>query len=206
MHERGSHKRADVYSVLDAAPLAHIGYVIDDQPYVTPTFHWREGDRVYWHGSAASRFIERIEGRQVCVTCTMFDGYVLARSIFNHSANYRSAIVFGTARLVVDTDEKLKALRSFADGLFPGRWDRLRPVTQQELKATTVAWVEIEEASVKRRSGPPGDDEDSNWPVWAGVLPVKAACGAPEPSPDLNPEFIGSKDGIERFLTPSRRD
>ena len=179
MHERGSHEHADVYAVLDAAPLAHIGYIIDAQPYVTPTFHWRVGDRIYWHGSAASRFIERIEGCPVCLTCTMFDGYVLARSIFNHSANYRSAMVFGAARLVSDADEKLDALRKFADGLFPGRWDRLRPSTAQELKATTVAWLQIEEASVKIRSGPPGDHEDSGWPVWAGRIALDASLRRP---------------------------
>src|SRR4051794_21873970 len=108
-HERGSHARADVHAILDAAPLCHVGYVIDGAPHVTPTLQWREGDRVYWHGSAASRFLDRVEGKQVCLTCSLLDGYVLARSAFNHSANYRSVMVFGTARTITDHAEKEQA-------------------------------------------------------------------------------------------------
>ncbi|MDQ0322398.1 nitroimidazol reductase NimA-like FMN-containing flavoprotein (pyridoxamine 5'-phosphate oxidase superfamily) [Pararhizobium capsulatum DSM 1112] len=180
-HERGSHKHADVFAVLDACPLGHIGYTLDGTPYVTPTLHWRDGDRVYWHGSAASRFLRKIEGMPVCLTCSMLDGYVLARSAFNHSVNYRSAMVFGKARVVEDVGEKTKALRFFVEGLFPGRWEQLRPMKDQELKATSVLWMEIEEATAKVRNAPPGDPEDADVPVWAGIIPVRSMLADAEP-------------------------
>lgn len=185
LHQRGSHARADVHAILDAAPLCHVGYVIDGAPYVTPTLHWREGERVYWHGSAASRFLRKVDGRPVCLTVSLMDGYVLARSAFNHSVNYRSAMVFGTARAVEDDDEKSEALRRFTDGLFPGRWETLRPMTPQELKATSVLWMDIDEATAKVRAAPPGDPEDADVPVWAGVLPMRTTLAAPEPAPEL---------------------
>ena len=142
LHQRGSHARVDVHAILDAAPLCHVGYVIDGAPYVTPTLHWRNGERLHWHGSAASRFLRQVVGRSVCLTCSLVDGYVLARSAFNHSINYRSAMVFGTAHIVERDDEKMEALRSFTDGLSPGRWDTLRPMTKQELKATRCyGWI-----------------------------------------------------------------
>ena len=189
-HHRGSHARADVYAVLDAAPLCHVGYVIDGAPYVTPTLHWREGDHVYWHGSAASRFLRAAEDMPVCLTCSILDGYVLARSAFNHSVNYRSAMVFGTARLLEDAEEKADALRGFVENLFPGRWDSLRPMTGQEVKATSVLRMEIEEATAKVRSGPPGDIGEADFPVWAGVLPVRSHLVPAEAAPGL-------PDGIE---------
>jgi uncharacterized protein len=182
LHERGSHEAEAVYAVLDAAPLCHVGYVIEGQPYVTPTIHWREKDRVYWHGSAASRFLRKVDGTQACLTCSLMDGYVLARSAFNHSVNYRSAMVFGQVRIVRDADAVLEALRQFTDGLFPGRWDDLRPVTAQEIKATAVAYMDIEEATAKVRAAPPGDDEDADHPVWAGVLPMHTALAEPQPA------------------------
>jgi len=187
MHQRGSHARADVYAILDAAPLCHVGYVIDGAPYVTPTLHWREGDRVYWHGSAASRFLHQVDGRPVCLTCSLMDGYVLARSAFNHSVNYRSAMVFGTAHMVENDAEKTDALRRFTDGLFPGRWETLRPTTPQELKATAVLWMDVEEATAKVRAAPPGDPEDAGVPVWAGVLPMHTTLAAAQPAPELPP-------------------
>jgi len=187
LHERGSHEHAAVHAILDAAPLCHAGYVIDGQPNVTPTLHWREGERVYWHGSAASRFLRQVDGRKVCLTCTLMDGYVLARSAFHHSVNYRSAMVFGTARVVSGEAEKTEALRRFVDGLLPGRWDTLRPMTAQELKATSVLWLEIEEATAKVRAAPPGDPEEADFPVWAGVLPMQTGLAAAEPAPDLRP-------------------
>ena len=189
LHQRGSHGRADVHAILDAAPLCHVGYVVDGQPFVTPTMHWREGDRVYWHGSAASRFLRRVDGMPVCLTVSLMDGYVLARSAFNHSVNYRSAMVFGAARVVEGDDEKTAALQRFTDGLFPGRWDTLRPMTPQELKATSVLWMDIEEATAKVRAAPPGDPEDAEIAVWAGVLPMRTALGAAEPAPELPPEI-----------------
>lgn len=184
-HDRGSHAHADVHAVLDAAPLCHVGYTIDGAPYVTPTLHWRDGDRVYWHGSAASRFLRKAKDTQVCLTCSLMDGYVLARSAFNHSINYRSAMVFGTARVIEEADEKERALKHFVEGLFPGRWDDLRPMNGQELKATSVLWMEIEEASAKVRNAPPLDPEDADVPVWAGILPVRTGLGAAQPASDL---------------------
>jgi len=185
LHQRGSYARADVHAILDAAPLCHVGYIIDGAPYVTPTLHWRDGERVYWHGSAASRFLRQVDGKTVCLTCSLMDGYVLARSAFNHSANYRSAMVFGTARIVESDNEKTEALRRFTDGLFPGRWETLRPMTAQELKATSVLWMDVEEATAKVRAAPPGDPEDAGTRVWAGVLPMRLALVPPEPAPEL---------------------
>lgn len=184
-HHRGSHARADVHAVLDAAPLCHVGYVIGGAPYVTPTVHWREGERVYWHGSAASRFLRAADRSPVCLTCTLMDGYVMARSAFNHAVNYRSAMVFGRARVVDGAEEKAEALRRFTDGLFPGRWDTLRPMTAQELKATSVLWMEIEEATAKVRAGPPADPQEADVPVWAGVLPMQTTLAAARPAPEL---------------------
>lgn len=189
-HHRGSHARADVHAILDVAPLCHVGYVIDGAPYVTPTLHWREGDHVYWHGSAASRFLRAAEDMPVCLTCSIMDGYVLARSAFNHSVNYRSAMVFGTARLVTDPEEKADALRRFVENLFPGRWDSLRPMTGQEVKATSILRMEIDEATAKVRNGPPGDANEADVPVWAGVLPVRNHLSPAIAAPGL-------PDGIE---------
>ena len=130
----GSYLRSDVYAVVDAAPLCHIGYVIDGAPFVTPTMHWRKGNRIYWHGSVGSRFLTQINGARACVTCSLVDGYVLARSALNHAVNYRSAMLFGTAVVMESLEERAEALRSFTDSLFPGRWDTLRPVTEKELR------------------------------------------------------------------------
>jgi len=181
MHERGAYDPATIHAILDAAPLCHVGHIIDGRPVVIPTFHWRDGDTVYWHGSAASRMVRaNAAGEAVCLTATLLDGFVFARSAFHHSANYRSAMVFGIPRKVTDEAEKLASLRGFTERLSPGRWDGLRPVTAQELKATAVLALTISEASAKTRSGPPGDDaEDVTWPIWGGVLPVHLAAGAP---------------------------
>jgi len=173
LHERGRYDAASVHAVLDANPVAHVGYVFDGQPYVTPTLQWREGDRVFWHGSAASRMLEKAEGADVCLTVTLIDGFVLARSAFHHSVNYRSVMVLGRAEKVTDPDVKQASLETFVNGLFPGRWDILRPATAKEMKATTVLSMPLDEASVKVRSGPPGDDEeDYALPIWAGVVPI----------------------------------
>lgn len=187
LHERGSHGRADVHAVLDEAPLCHVGYVIDGAPYVTPTLHWREGDRVYWHGSSASRFLRKARGTPVCLTCSFMDGYVLARSAFNHSVRFRSAMVFGTVQVVEGDDHKQAALRRFIDNLFPGRWDTLRPMTPQELKATTIVYLDIEEATAKVREGFPNDPEDAGHPVWAGAVPMTYTTVTAEPAPNLMP-------------------
>ncbi len=184
-HHRGSYDKEAVYAVLDAAPLCHVGYVLDGAPYVTPTIHWRHGDRLYWHGSAASRFLRAAQGVPVCLTVSFMDGYVLARSAYNHSVNYRLAMAFGTARRIEDKKETGDALRYFVDGLFPGRWEGLRPMTEQELKATSVLWMDIEEASVKIRTGGPGDPEESGVLVWAGIIPMRSVLGVPEAALEL---------------------
>jgi len=189
-HERARYDHDAVHAIFDAIPMCHIGYVIDGQPYVTPTIQWRVDTRLYWHGSSASRMIRAISsGAPVCVTVSAFDGYVMARSPFHHSANYRSAMAFGQARAVAGHDEKEMSLRQMFDHLFPGRWDDVRGNTEQELKATTVIVMDIEEASAKVRSGPPVDDEEDYDGVdcWAGSLPVQARFGAPEADPRLRP-------------------
>ena len=185
LHERGSHERTEVHKILDEAPLCHVGYMIDGAPYVTPTLHWRAGERVYWHGSAASRFLRKAVNTQVCLTCSFMDGYVLARSAFFHSVRFRSAMVFGKAKLLDNDDEKLAALRDFVDGLFPGRWATLRPMQPQELKATAILYMEIEEATAKVRTGYPNDPDDVSHPVWAGVVPLECRVRPAEPAPDL---------------------
>lgn len=193
LHERGSYDRAAVFAVLDAGLLCHVAYTFDGQPYCTPTIHWREDDRIYWHGSSASRMLRQLRGgTPACLTVSHLDGLVLARSGFNHSANYRSAMCFGTARIIDEPQEKLKALAGVVDRFYPGRSETLRPISVQEAKATTVIGMRIEEASAKARAKGVGDDEeDYGHPVWAGVIPVRMVIGAAEPCPRLLP-------GIER--------
>jgi nitroimidazol reductase NimA-like FMN-containing flavoprotein (pyridoxamine 5'-phosphate oxidase superfamily) len=182
LHQRASYDRDTLHAVLDAGMLCHVGYVFDGYPVVTPTLYWREGDAIYWHGSSASRALRASQDLEVCLTVTHLDGLVLARSAFNHSANYRSAMIFGTARLVTEDDEKLARLRAMMDGLFPGRWDALRPVNDQELKATRILWMPLDEASVKIRSGAPVDDEeDMAADIWAGVAPFRLSLDGLEP-------------------------
>lgn len=190
--KRGVYKRETIYEIIDAAPFCHIGHVINGRPVVIPTLHWREGDSVYWHGNAASRMLEaNAIGGEICLTASLFDGWVLARSGFHHSVNYRSVMCFGVAHAITDAAEKETALASFIEGRFPGRWARLRPPTSQELKATLVLAMPIEEASAKVRTGPPIDEpEDIAWPIWAGVLPVSLVAAPPEPAPDLPAEVI----------------
>jgi nitroimidazol reductase NimA-like FMN-containing flavoprotein (pyridoxamine 5'-phosphate oxidase superfamily) len=169
-------------------PICSVGYVFEGAPFVTPTLQWREGSRVYWHGSSASRMLRACEEAQVCLTVSIIDGFVMARSAFNHSCNYRSLMVFGTAQKVTDADEKVARLKAFTEGLWPGRWDMLRPLTKKEIKATTVLSMALDESSAKIRSGPPGDDEeDYALPVWAGVIPVKQQVMAPIDDPRLLP-------------------
>lgn len=186
VHERGAYDRATIDAILDAAPVAHVGYVVGGQPFVTPTLQWREGDHVYWHGSAASRMLETADGADVCVTVTLIDGIVLARSAFHHSVNYRSVMLIGRASLVTDPAEKEARLKAFIDGLFPGRWAILRPVTARELRATSVLSIPISEASAKVRIGPPKDDEeDYALDIWAGVLPLRLETQTPISDPRM---------------------
>jgi uncharacterized protein len=188
--KRGHYDAPTVHAVLDAGVICHVGYAIDGQPYVTPTSYWRHGDRLYWHGSSASRMLRHLkQGVPACVTVTHVDGFVLARSGFHHSINFRSVMAFGLAQLVPDQD-KLAVLEDFVERLFPGRWPELRPPTRQELKATTVLWMDLDEASAKIRTGPPIDDEeDYALPVWAGVLPLGITTGRPAPDARLAPDI-----------------
>ena len=189
LHQRAHYDRAAVHQVLDAGLICHVAYVIEGQPYVTATAYWREDDRLYWHGSAASRMLRQVKtGVPVCFTASLFDGLVLARSGFHSSINYRSVTAYGQARALQGEAEKLAALEVFTERLTPGRWAELRPPTKQELKATTVVTMPLEEAVAKIRSGPPADDaEDLALDVWAGELPLSQAIGQPVAAPDLRP-------------------
>lgn len=188
LHHKAAYDRATIDAILDAMPVAHIGHIVDGFPVVTPTLQWREGDRVYWHGSSASRMQRRAADMQVCLTVTLLDGMVLARSGLEHSVNYRSVMVFGRPECVEGSAAKAAHLRTMMEQMFPGRWDQLRPMTAQELKATRILSLPLTEASAKISAGPPTDPpEDRAWPVWAGEIPIRLGIGAPEPAPDLAP-------------------
>jgi len=179
-HERGDYSKQTIHSILDAMPLCHVSYILDGAPVVTPTFQWREGDHVYWHGSSASRLIRKSTAADVCMAVTILDGMVMARSAMHHSVNYRSVMLFGKADIIDDPEIAAKRLEGMIESLYPGRWDMLRPMTDKELKATTVLSMPINEASAKVRTGQPIDDEeDYALPIWAGVVPVQMSVGAP---------------------------
>jgi nitroimidazol reductase NimA-like FMN-containing flavoprotein (pyridoxamine 5'-phosphate oxidase superfamily) len=181
--ERGAYDRPTIDAILDAALVCHLGFVTDGQPFVIPTLHARIGDELYVHGSAASRAIRTAGGRglRACATVTLLDGIVLARSVFEHSMNYRSVVVLGEARPVDDPGEKLAALEAFTEKLLPGRWSEARQPTKRELKATGVAALTLDEASAKVRTGGPedGDTPDAELDVWAGVIPLTVQALTP---------------------------
>jgi len=179
--DRGVYDRETVYRILDEGFLCHAGFVVDGQPFVIPTSYGRSDACLYIHGSAASRMLRRMkEAVPVCITVTLLDGLVLARSVFNHSMNYRSVVILGNATLVDDPEEKLTALRILSEHILPGRWADSRQPNQRELKATSVLRVPIEEFSAKVRVGPPIDDEeDYSFPAWAGVVPLEMVAGGP---------------------------
>ena len=185
--KRGSHDSAAIRAILDAAFLAHVGFQIEGQPFVIPTLYGRDEEKLYLHGSAASRMLSTLEiGVPACVTVTLVDGLVLARSAFHHSMNYRSVVAFGTTRKIAESAQKMRALRIISEHVMAGRWDDVRGPTQKELKATSVLEFSIEEASAKIRQGPPVDDEsDYDLPVWAGILPLTLEAKAPIPDPRL---------------------
>jgi nitroimidazol reductase NimA-like FMN-containing flavoprotein (pyridoxamine 5'-phosphate oxidase superfamily) len=187
--KRAAYDRSTINAILDEALVCHLGFVHNNQPFVIPTLHARIDDRLYVHGSAASRMLGALAGGvAACVTVTLLDGLVLARSAFHHSANYRSVVVLGTAVPVTDPEEKTAALRAFTNHMVPGRWDDIRPPTAQELKATSVLYLPLDEASAKVRTGPPVDDEeDYALDVWAGVVPLSLQASAPLPDPRLTP-------------------
>lgn len=184
---RGVYDRDASYQILDEGFICHVGFVLDGQPFVIPTGYGRAGDNLYIHGSAASRMLRNLEqGVPVCVTVTLLDGLVLARSIFNHSMNYRSVVVLGTAVAVKERDEKLAALRAISEHILPGRWAEVRQPNERELKATLVMRLPITEFSAKVRQGPPIDDEeDYSFSTWAGVIPLKLIAGQPIDDPRL---------------------
>jgi uncharacterized protein len=188
--KRAVYDTAQVHSILDEGYLCHVGFSVDGQPYVIPTGYARAGNLIYIHGSAASRMLRSLDrGVDVCLTVTLLDGFVLARSAFHHSMNYRSVMVLGKARLVSDPEEKRKALECFTNHIVPGRWDEVRLPTDQELKATSVLALALDEVSAKVRTGPPiDDDEDYALPIWAGVVPVLTKVGEPVSDGRMPPE------------------
>jgi nitroimidazol reductase NimA-like FMN-containing flavoprotein (pyridoxamine 5'-phosphate oxidase superfamily) len=191
--KRGSHDRATIDAILDEALISHVGFVYDGKPAVIPTLHARVGDDVLLHGSAASRMLRALSaGVEVCLTATLVDGIVLARSAFHHSMNYRSVVLYGSARPVTCDDDLAQALEAFTEKLVPGRWADVRWPTRKELKGTAVLKLPIVEGSAKVRTGPPiDDDEDYELDVWAGVVPLKLTASPAEPDPQL-------RDGIPK--------
>ena len=190
LYQRAHYDRETIYRILDAGFVCYVGYTIDDHPYVTATSYWRKGDRIFWHGSSASRMLRTLkDGVPVCVNVSLIDGLVLARSGFHSSINYRSVMLFGTATALSGEQEKLDALEAFSERITPGRWIELRPATAKELKATTVLSMPINEAVAKERDGPPEDDEeDYDLDIWAGEIPLRLASGPLKPDPRLRPD------------------
>ena len=190
--ERAGEDRDELYAILDAGRICHLGMIVNGSPRVLPTGYGRDGDTLYLHGSTGA---VSLRAEEICVTVTHLDGLVLARSVFHHSMNYRSAVIYGRPRLVTDPEDKLTGLRAVAEQLTPGRWDTARRPTRKELAATSVLALPLDEASVKTRQGPPGDDEeDYALDVWAGELPVIQSFGAPVPDPRLRPGIL--YDGV----------
>jgi uncharacterized protein len=203
--QRAAYEQSTVEAILDEALFCHVGFVVDDQPYVIPTIHARVGTRLYIHGSAASRMLRSVgAGIPVCVTVTLLDGLVLARSAFHHSLNYRSAVILGTAVEVTDDVEKLEALKAVVEHVVPQRWEDVRWPTEQELKATRVLSVPLAEVSAKIRTGPPIDDEeDYRLGCWAGEIPVRLVPQALIPDPQLAPTIVPPAY-VQSYRRPSR--
>jgi uncharacterized protein len=204
--KRAEFDRASVYQILDEGFICHVGFAVDGQPFVIPTGYGRVGNRLYIHGSAASRMLKAIgEGIEVCVTVTLVDGLALARSAFHHSMNYRSVVVFGRATAVEDAEEKMEALRAFTEHVMPGRWAEVRWPNESEMKATTVLALPLEEASAKVRTGPPIDDEeDYELDVWAGVLPLRLQAGEAINDERL-PSEISLPEYVRQYSRPATR-
>lgn len=205
---RGAYDEVTIHGILDEGLVCHVGFVIDGQPYVIPTSYARVGNTLYVHGSVASRMLRALGGgTRVCLTVTLLDGLVIARSVFHHSMNYRSVVAFGTAALVSDADEKIEALRALTEHIVPGRWPDARHPTAAELAQTSVLRFEIEEASAKIRTGPPLDDEeDYELPIWAGVIPLELTSSAPVADPRLpaGTSAPGYLDAYRRSTTDGR--
>jgi nitroimidazol reductase NimA-like FMN-containing flavoprotein (pyridoxamine 5'-phosphate oxidase superfamily) len=200
--QRGVYDRDAIYKILDEGFICHVGFAIDGQPFVIPTMYARVGDAIYFHGSAASRMLRNVSaGVSVCVTVTLVDGLVLARSVFNHSMNYRSVVALGKATLVDAGAEKLEALHGFTEKILPGRWEEARQPNEKELKATSILRLELTEVSAKVRVGPPEDDaEDYALGIWAGVLPMELKTGAP-----IRDERCDEAIAVPRYLAAYKR-
>ena len=200
--KRGAYDAETIHAILDATFLAHVGFVANDQPFVIPTLYGRQEGKLFLHGSAASRMLRELDkGIEICVTVTLVDALVLARSAFHHSMNYRSVVAFGQARLIADAGQKNEALRVISEHIIAGRWDEVRQPTEQELKATSVLEFSIEEASAKIRTGFPIDDEeDYSLPVWAGILPLPVVPQAAVADPQLM-KGIGVSESVKRLAS-----
>jgi nitroimidazol reductase NimA-like FMN-containing flavoprotein (pyridoxamine 5'-phosphate oxidase superfamily) len=205
--ERAQYDRETVFAILDAALMCHIGYVIDGLPYVTPTLFWREGERLYWHGSSASRMLRtQAPGIPVCLTVSHVDALILARCAFRHSLNYRAVMAFGTAHIVDDPAEKEAGLNAFIERIYPGRTANMRPISTQELKATSLLGMTIENASAKIRSGGPLDlEQDYAADCWAGTVPIAQVMGSPIPDP-IAPSRTAPARDVGHFAEGDRFD
>jgi nitroimidazol reductase NimA-like FMN-containing flavoprotein (pyridoxamine 5'-phosphate oxidase superfamily) len=199
--ERGQYDSTTIYPIVDEALICHVGFVQDNQPYVLPTLHARQGDTILLHGAKGSRLLRHVEaGGEVCIAITLLDGIVLARSAFSHSINYRSVVVFGRGEIIADDHDRLQALAAFTERLIPGRWADVRQPSGVELKQTSIVAVAIESASAKIRTGPPKDAEDDlALPVWAGVLPLYQTSGSPIAAPGL-PAGIEVPDNLRDYI------
>jgi nitroimidazol reductase NimA-like FMN-containing flavoprotein (pyridoxamine 5'-phosphate oxidase superfamily) len=201
--ERGRYERAEINAILDEALFCHVGFVDDGRPFVIPTIHARLGDELYLHGSPASRMLRKLAGDvEICVTVTLLDGIVLARSVYNHSLNYRSAVVLGRARKVEEREEKLKALEAIVEHIVLGRAREARAPSEKELAGTSVLALAIDEASAKVRTGPPSDfDDDLTLPVWAGVIPLRTVADEP-----LTDDHVPQEIAVPGYVSDYRRD
>lgn len=197
MPERAHYEADTVAAIVDAAMICTVAFQIDGVVHAIPTIHWREGAHLYIHGAKASRMLKALTTGEACVTIALADGLVLARSAMHHSMNYRSVVIYGRFEAVTDPAYKLASLRSFIDGLYPGRWDTLRPITDKELAATTLLRIALDEASAKVRDwGVKDDEDDLSWPVWAGVIPLRTVAGEP----------VAEADSVLAAVPPSRFD
>ena len=205
--QRGNYDREAINQILDEGFICHVGFAVDGRPFVIPTGYARMGEKLFIHGSQASRMLRTVgQGIDVCLTVTLIDGLVLARSAFHHSMNYRSVVVFGNARVIDDPEEKLEALRALSDHMIPGRWDDVREPSERELQSTTVLSLPLTEASAKVRTGPPIDDEeDYDLPIWAGVIPLRLVAGGPVADARL-PENTEPPGYAVKYIRPPAKE
>jgi len=200
--KRGQYDKKTIYEIVDKALICHVGFVLEGQPFVMPTIHVRIGDTIYLHGAVANRMLNHIKaGNNVCLTMTLIDGIVFARSVFHHSMNYRSAVIFGKGRVIEDYDEKWNVFRALTEHIAKGRWDDARKPNEQETNVTTIVAIDIESASAKVRTGPAKDDEeDYTLPIWAGVMPVQMQFGTP-----INDERLSSGITVPNYIKEYKR-